>query len=110
MVELVADATAVKVTGPPVTVTGVRIERVFTSAYVDFNVQVETPEAFELEQAACTLAAPVFVALKVGVVPLTGLLLASFKVTVMVEDVVPSALTAPVPVIVDVLAEAGAAL
>ena len=40
---------AVKVTVPPAFTTGVDIERVFTSAIVDFNVQVETPDVFEAE-------------------------------------------------------------
>ena len=52
MVELAATAIpTVKVTVPPAFTTGVAMERVFTSALVDFNVQVETPEALEEEQA-----------------------------------------------------------
>ena len=50
--------------------------------------------------------APVFVAVKVGTVPDIGLLLRSKSVTVIVDEETPSALTAPVPVIVVVLAEA----
>ena len=42
---------AVNITVPPVFTTGVAIARVLTSAFVDFTVQVETPEAFEAEQA-----------------------------------------------------------
>jgi hypothetical protein len=44
-------APLVKVTRPPILTTGVAIERVLTSATVLVNVQVETPEAFEIEQA-----------------------------------------------------------
>jgi hypothetical protein len=41
----------VNVTVPPVAATGVTIDSVFISALVDFNVQVETPDAFVDEQA-----------------------------------------------------------
>jgi len=41
----------VKVTLPPSLTTGVAIERVLTSATVEVKVQVETPEALEIEQA-----------------------------------------------------------
>jgi hypothetical protein len=52
IVEFAATAVpAVNVTVPPVLETGVAMARVFTSALVDFTVQVETPLAFELEQA-----------------------------------------------------------
>lgn len=44
-------APEVKVTLPPDFTTGVAIERVLTSATVEVSVQVETPEAFEIEQA-----------------------------------------------------------
>ena len=40
-----------KVTLPPSLTTGVAIERVLTSATVEVKVQVETPEALEIEQA-----------------------------------------------------------
>ena len=50
------------------------------------------------------MVVPVSVALKVGVVPDTGLLKASLKVTVTVEVALPLATTDPVPVIVEVLA------
>ena len=39
-------------TVPSLFATGVTIERVFTSALFEASVQVETPEAFEAEQAA----------------------------------------------------------
>ena len=42
---------AVKVTAPPAFTTGVAIESVLISALRDCNVQVETPEAFDAEQA-----------------------------------------------------------
>ena len=46
------------------------------------------------------------VALKVGVSPETGLLFASFKVIVTVDDAEPSATTGPEPVMVEVAATA----
>jgi len=48
----------------------------------------------------------VSVAEKVGVSPGSALLLASFKVIVIVEAAVPSAVTGPVPVIVEFAIEA----
>lgn len=42
---------AVKVTVPPVLVTGAVIESVFTSALVDLRVQVASPEALVTPQA-----------------------------------------------------------
>jgi hypothetical protein len=42
---------ATKVTFPPVSTIGVAIDKVFTSALVELNVHVETPEAFVLEHA-----------------------------------------------------------
>jgi hypothetical protein len=52
MVEFAATAAPdVKVTVPSALITGVAIERVFTSAVREARVQVETPEAFETEQA-----------------------------------------------------------
>ena len=44
-------ATWLKTTVPPVTPIGVARLSVFVSALLDFKVQVETPDAFELEQA-----------------------------------------------------------
>ena len=50
--ELVATADPdVKVTVPPDLLTGVRIERVLTSAFAEARVQVEMPEESEAEQA-----------------------------------------------------------
>jgi hypothetical protein len=43
-------APAVKVTEPSDFATGVTIASVFTSAFVELNVQVEIPEAFVAEQ------------------------------------------------------------
>ena len=52
MVELATLAGAeVKVTVEPVLIKGVTIESVFTSALVDFNVQVEIPKASLRPQA-----------------------------------------------------------
>jgi len=51
IVELAATAaSAVKLTVPPLFTTGVAIESVFTSAFVDFNVQLEIPEVSVGEQ------------------------------------------------------------
>jgi len=79
--------------------TGVRIESVFVSAVVEARVQVETPVTSVAEQAATVLFVPV--APKVGVRPSTGLLFASFNVTVTVEVATPSATTGPVPVMLE---------
>lgn len=71
------------------------------SATVSFTVKVATPLALviafntvivELFPRLVTVELPPFL-VNVTVFPLTGLLLASFKVTVMVEVVVPSATT-----------------
>ena len=53
---------------------------------------------------------PVSVALKVGVVPLTGLLLASINVMVTVEVVEPFATTGPDPLIEELAATADPAV
>src|SRR6266704_1606937 len=79
-----------KVTVPPVTATGVTMDSVFTSAVVDCRLQVEMPKV---------LLDPL--AEKVGVIPGTGLLFTSFKVIVMIEVAVPSAVTGLVPVMVE---------
>jgi hypothetical protein len=92
-------APAVKTTVPPALTTGVAIERVFDSALVEVNVQVDTPLASLEEQAVMTLVEPVSVAPKVGTVPDTPLLFASFNVMVIVDEAVPSAITGDVPVI-----------
>ena len=42
---------AVNTTVPPALTTGVAIERVLVSASAELSVQLETPEAFELEHA-----------------------------------------------------------
>jgi len=52
IVELAATAEpAVKVTVPPLFTTGVAIESVLTSAFVDASVHVDTPDAFVAEHA-----------------------------------------------------------
>lgn len=86
-------------TVPSVLETGVRIESVFVSAVVEASVQVATPLTSVAEQAAMVLFVPV--APNVGVRPSTGLLLASFKVTVTVEVATPSATTGPEPVMLE---------
>jgi hypothetical protein len=95
-------ASAVKVTVPSVLETGVRIERVFTSALVLASVQVATPEASVTEQAESVLLVPVVP--KVGVKPGTGLLLASRNVTLINEVELPLATTGPVPVMFELIA------
>lgn len=104
IVELAATgAPAVNVTVPPVTTTGVTIDKVFVSAVVEARVQFDTPVALEVEQTPYVLLDPV--AEKVGVTPGTGLLFASFNVMVIVDVEVPFAVTGVVPLIVDVAAE-----
>ena len=89
-----------KTTVPPATTTGVAMAMVFTSAFVDFRVQVEIPVVALLAlQAPSVLPVPEEV--KVGTVLGTALLFASFKVIVIVEVELPSAVTGLVPVIVE---------
>ena len=71
---------------------------------------METPEALVAEQLPYVFVEPVSVALNVGTVPTTALLAESFKVTVTVEVVVPSATTGPVPLIVEFATEGPAGL
>jgi hypothetical protein len=100
--ELAATAPAeVKVTVPPVFATGVRIDNVLISALRDFNVQIETPLAFERLQVPYVFFIPESVASKVGTIPGTAKLLASFRVIVTVDDAIPSAMTGPVPAMVE---------
>ena len=110
IVELLGDATALNVTVPLVSETGVTRESVFVSPCVDLRVQVETPEALLLEHAPYTLVLPVSVAEKVGTTPELALLFTSFRVIVTVDVAVPSALTGPEAVIVEVAADAPAEL
>ena len=68
IVELAATADpAVNVTVPSALTNGVAIESVLTSATDELNVHVETPEAFDEEQAVYTFVVPVSVAVNVGV-------------------------------------------
>jgi hypothetical protein len=53
---------AMKLVVPPAFATGVTIERVFSSALVDFKVQVETPEASVELHPPYTLVVPPSVA------------------------------------------------
>ena len=46
----VASAPGVNVTVPPVTTTGVTIDKVFVSAVVEARVQFDTPVVLEVEQ------------------------------------------------------------
>src|SRR5215471_14175467 len=60
----------------------------------DFTVKVATPEALVVPETVVIVGAPgPEVWARVTVLPETGLLFASFKVTVIVEVVVPSAAT-----------------
>src|SRR6266404_2641614 len=99
---------AVKVTDPSVFATGVRMDSVLVSAVVDAIVQVETPEPLVAEHAPYVLLEPV--AEKVGVTDGTPLLLASFRVIVMVEVAAPFAVTGLVPVMVELAATGGPAV
>lgn len=60
-------APAVKTTNPPDFTTGVAMERVFVSAFVDLRVQVDTPLAFPVEQVPYTFVVPVLVPVNVGI-------------------------------------------
>ena len=66
------------------------------AAVVDFTVKVTTPAALEVPDAAEIVGLPepeVFAS--VTVLPETGLPFASSRVTVMIEEVIPSAVTEP---------------
>ncbi len=99
---------AVKVTVPSVLLIGAVIESVFVSAVEEDNVHVVTPLAFVAPQAVCVLFVPLV--LKVGVVPITGLLKASKSVTVTVDVATPFATTGPEPVMVEVATAAAPAV
>ena len=68
---------AKKLTVPSTLFTGAVILRVLISAFVEVSEQVLEPVAFVVEQAPYELELPVSVALKDGMLPATGLLLAS---------------------------------
>lgn len=109
MVEVAtAAAPAVKVTVPSAFTIGVAIERVLTSALVEVSVQTDSPFASVALQLPGVV--PVPLAVKVGVVPTTALLLLSFKVTVTVEVATPSATTGPVPVMLELATAAESAV
>ena len=97
---------AVKTTVPSAFETGVTIERVFVSDFVDLIVHVDTPEEFVAEQAWYVFPVPVSVAENVGVIPITGLFDPSLKVMVTVEVATPLAITGPVPVMFEFAATA----
>ncbi len=78
---------------------------VFTSAFVDESVHVETPEILEAEQALSVLFVPV--TLKVGVTPETAILLVSFKVIVMVLVLLPLATVGPVATMLELASTGG---
>jgi hypothetical protein len=103
MVELAIEAaSAVKVTVPSTFTNGVAIDNVLISAFVLLSVQVATPEAFVTEHAEAVLFVPD--AVKVGVWPGTGLLLASRNVTVTAEVALPLAITGLLPVMFELAA------
>jgi hypothetical protein len=99
-----------KTTDPSVFTTGVAMDKILVSAFVDANVQVEIPEASVEEHAVIVLVDPVSVAVNVGIIPDTGLFEISLRVTVTVEVAAPSATTGLVPVIVEFAATAEAAV
>lgn len=104
IVELAATGTpALNVTVPPVTTTGVTIDKVFVSAVVEARVQFDTPVALEVEQTPYVLLDPL--AEKVGITPGTAFEFASFNVIVIADVEVPLAVTGVVPLIVDVVAD-----
>ena len=79
------------------------------SAFVSFTVKVTTPLAFEGPLAAEIVELPVPCE-RVTVLPLTGWLFASIRVTVIVEVVEPSAVTeVGLALTVDLVALAGPA-
>lgn len=102
-------APAVKVTVPSDLLTGEVMVSVLTSAVSEARVQLETPEAFVVLQPPLMLSEPVSVARKRGSTPATGLLNASNKVMVMNDVATPSAVTGPVPVMLEVAAATGPA-
>lgn len=99
---------AVKVTVPSALLIGVAIESVLISALVELSVHVDSPDAFVAEQADAVLFVPL--ALKVGVVPTSGLLLLSLRVMVTVDVATPSATTGPVPVMLEFATAAASAV
>ena len=101
-----ATAPAVKTTEPSALFTGEVIDKVLVSALDDASVQVEVPVASDAEQVPYEFVVPVFVAVKVGINPTTGLLKISFKVMVTEEVATPLAVTGPVPVIPEFTATA----
>lgn len=103
-------APAVNVTVPSDLLTGDVMVSVFTSAVSDDNVQLETPAVFVVLQPPFALSEPVSVARKRGSTPATGLLNASNNVMVMNDVATPSAVTGPVPVMVEVAAATGPAM
>ena len=99
---------AVNVTVPSAFTIGVAIDNVLISAFVETKVHVEIP----LVSVALQLpgVVPVPLAVKVGVVPTTALLLLSNKVIVTVEVATLSATTGPVPVMLELAMEAASAV
>jgi hypothetical protein len=98
IVEVSAEAgPGIKVIIDPALTTGLAIERVLSSAFVEVNVQVEIPLVLVAEHVLGVLFDPE--AVKVGTIPTTALLVESFKVMVTVKAATPFAMTGPVPVI-----------
>ena len=90
-------APAMNVTVPPASTIGVAIERVFTSALVDFSVQVEFPLESLAEQLETVFEVPE--AVTVGVRLAIARLFLFLIATVIIETLVPFATTGPEPVI-----------
>src|SRR5205807_1512887 len=107
IVELAATAEpAVKVTVPPLFTTGVAIESVLTSAFVDANVGIAPAYTPVAAHAPYTLVLPVSVAEKVGVTPELGSFPTRRSSDLTVEVATPFATTGLVPVIVELAATA----
>ena len=97
---VVNDTVAVAALDAP---TGVAIARVLVSAKLEARVQVEIPvlASLAVQALGCVSPPPLSISVKVGITLGAGLLFTSFKVIVIVEKEVPSAVTELVPVIVE---------
>jgi hypothetical protein len=105
MVEVKSEAgPGLKVTLEPVLTTGLAMESVLTSAFVEARVHVDIPLAFVALQVPAVLFVPLDV--KVGTIPTTALLAESLSVIVTVDVATPSATTGPVPVMLEFAATA----
>ena len=97
---------ALKVTVPPDFTIGVAMLKVFTCALVEESEQIDVPVPLLAAHTPYIFPPPMFVALKVGTVPTSAKLLASFKTIVTVDEATPLASTGPVPTILEFVVEA----